>query len=82
MVRNLLVLLANIDTLLFSKDNYAHRASVRKALSQDKEWLETYVKEAFPCIDKQSNVTLSLLPWMPFNGGSGDGTQPRGKFGI
>ncbi|XP_011410331.1 PREDICTED: protein NipSnap homolog 3B-like [Amphimedon queenslandica] len=52
---------------LWEYDSLTQRASIRKTLYQDKDWLEYFVKPALPCIKKQSNIALSLLPWTPLN---------------
>ncbi|XP_015927395.1 protein NipSnap homolog 3A [Parasteatoda tepidariorum] len=44
-------------------DNHEHRAKVRKALANDKEWQTNYISQVAPMYISQTNATMMLLPW-------------------
>lgn len=48
---------------IWKYDDYTHRATVRAALGQDKEWQEKYMTKMLPLLDKQENEITYLVPW-------------------
>lgn len=44
-------------------DNHDHRAKVRQALANDKEWQTNYITQVSPMYINQTNATMMLLPW-------------------
>ncbi|XP_077983446.1 protein NipSnap homolog 3A-like [Glandiceps talaboti] len=50
---------------LWEYDNFAHRTGVRKALSEDPEWISRYLSKMTPMLTKQDNVVLRSVPWYP-----------------
>ncbi|XP_061310986.1 protein NipSnap homolog 3A [Pezoporus flaviventris] len=44
-------------------DNFAHRAVVRHALANDKDWQGKFISPALPLIEKQYNEVAYLVPW-------------------
>ncbi|XP_059580570.1 protein NipSnap homolog 3A [Alligator mississippiensis] len=44
-------------------DNFAHRAAVRKAIANDKEWQEKFISPVLPFLEKQYNEIVYLVPW-------------------
>ncbi|XP_054842964.1 protein NipSnap homolog 3B-like isoform X2 [Eublepharis macularius] len=52
------------------KDNFAHRAAVRKALAKDKEWQET-LSAILPLLKTQDMEIAYLVPWCEL------GTPPK-----
>lgn len=47
----------------FLTDNFAHRAAVRKAIANDKEWQEKFISPVLPFLEKQYNEIVYLVPW-------------------
>ncbi|XP_068962203.1 protein NipSnap homolog 3A isoform X2 [Petaurus breviceps papuanus] len=48
---------------IWKYDDFAHRAKVRKALAQDKEWQEKYISPNLPFMVQQKNEITYLVPW-------------------
>ncbi|XP_064384709.1 protein NipSnap homolog 3A-like [Halichondria panicea] len=48
---------------IWEYDNYSHRTAVRKALSQDKDWIEKCFSRILPMFANQTNVVLKAFPW-------------------
>ncbi len=46
-------------------DSYNHRSGVRKALSIDRNWIESYTSKATPMMLQQTNTVVYPLPWSP-----------------
>ncbi|XP_074850711.1 protein NipSnap homolog 3A isoform X1 [Carettochelys insculpta] len=44
-------------------DNFAHRAEVRRAVANDKEWQEKFISPVLPFLTKQNNEIVYLVPW-------------------
>ncbi|XP_038258064.1 protein NipSnap homolog 3A isoform X2 [Dermochelys coriacea] len=44
-------------------DNFAHRAEVRKAVANDKEWQGKFISPVLPFLNKQNNEIVYLVPW-------------------
>ncbi|KAG8190380.1 hypothetical protein JTE90_022024 [Oedothorax gibbosus] len=48
---------------IWEYDSHDHRAKVRQALANDKEWQENYITKVSPMYINQTNATMTLLPW-------------------
>ncbi|XP_070575312.1 protein NipSnap homolog 3A-like [Ptychodera flava] len=50
---------------IWEYDSFAHRTGVRKALSEDPEWISRYLSKMTKLIVKQDNIVLQAVPWHP-----------------
>lgn len=48
---------------IWEYESFAHRTAVRSALAEDKEWIESFVKKAFPYIVHQENSIVLKPDW-------------------
>lgn len=54
---------ANEVVHVWEYDDYAHRRNVRKALAEDEEWQNKFLKKVSPMWMDQKNSIMMLLPW-------------------
>lgn len=53
----------NEVTHIWEYDSYAQRAEARKGLSQDKNWINDYIKKMLKMLDKQECWVMNAAPW-------------------
>uniref|UniRef100_A0A8C0H035 NIPSNAP domain-containing protein n=1 Tax=Chelonoidis abingdonii TaxID=106734 RepID=A0A8C0H035_CHEAB len=56
-------------------DNFVHRAEVRKALANDKEWQGKFLSPVLPFLNKQNNEIVYLVPWCEIGKPSKEGGE-------
>eukprot|EP00052_Salpingoeca_macrocollata_P030924 m.321477 g.321477 ORF g.321477 m.321477 type:complete len:237 (+) comp25422_c0_seq1:126-836(+) len=50
---------------IWEYDSYTQRAGVRKALAGDQEWQKSYMSKMTPMLQKQDNIVMYQLPFVP-----------------